>query len=84
MAVSVAAVPASCVTAMQTPPSCGSSDASNASRAIAPGISAAPAIAACSDVPQPTITTGPPSRIDSAASSAADEARIGSTSPASA
>ena len=46
--------------------------------------SAAPAIAACSLVPQPTITTGPPSRIDSAASTAADEARIGSTSPGSA
>ena len=63
--------------------SCGSSEASNASRARAPS-SAAPAIAACSLVPQPMTTTGPPSRIHSAASSASAEARIGATSPGSA
>ena len=34
---SVAAVPASCETAMHTPPCCGSSDASNASRAMRAG-----------------------------------------------
>ena len=84
IAASVAAVPASWEIAIRTPPCCGSSEASNASRAVAPSIRCAPAIAACSLVPQPTIVIGPPSRIDSAASSAADDAMIGATSPGSA
>ncbi len=69
IAASVAAVPASCETAIRTPSDCGSRLASNASRERAPS-SAAPAIAACSLVPQPVTTTVSVSRIHSAASSA--------------
>ena len=83
IAASVAAVPASCETAIRTPSACGSRQASKASRARAPS-SAAPAIAACSLVPQPVTTTVSVSRIHSAASSASGEARIGATRPGSA
>ncbi len=83
IAASVAAVPASCEIAIRTPSSCGSSEASKASRARALS-SAAPAIAACSLVPQPVTTTVSVSRIHSAASSASGLEKIGATSPGSA
>src|SRR3954454_21349385 len=81
---SVAPVPPSCEIAISTPPAWGSSDASKASRATPPN-SSAPAIAACSLVPQPARTSGPPAaRTSAAASAAAGLDRIGSTSAGSA